>query len=158
MTTYREDVPDGLASWDLADPAQLLATVRDRGLLERGNVVLARVLEPATSQQLVSMAVAWNGDPPVGHAARIDRAAQTMRMLGVRRHDWDKDERLRTAIVVIVVRDGRAVFRSSDLALSEGLRYANNEFQALMGDIIVVTPHGWVVLGEDIAGTEPRCA
>ena len=158
MTTYRESVPQGLDPWDLVDPALLLRTLHDQGLIERGNVVLARVLDPATRQQLVSTTIAWNGDAPVGHEARVDTAAEAMHRLGLRSYDRNDEERLRTSIQVVVVREGRAVFRADDFALYEGLRYANNEFQALFGDIIVVTPHGWIVLGTDIAGTEPRVA
>jgi hypothetical protein len=35
------------------------------------------------------------------------------------------------------------------------LRYANNRFQALRGELVIVTPHGWIAEPHGLAGLEP---
>jgi hypothetical protein len=78
-----------------------------------------------------------------------------MRRIGHRDWEWDDEVRLTSAVISVVIREGRAVKRGSDYAVSWALRYANNPFQALRGDIIIVTPNGWITAPDDLAGLEP---
>lgn len=78
-----------------------------------------------------------------------------MRRIGHRDFDWDDDVRLTSAVVIVVLSDGRAVPRAGDFAVTSALRYANNAFQAPTGDLLVVTPHGWVSVPDRLAGLAP---
>ncbi len=47
------------------------------------------------------------------------------------------------------------MLRDTDFDLHRRLRYANNEFQALIGDLVVVTPHGWIIEPDGVCGRTP---
>jgi hypothetical protein len=64
--------------------------------------------------------------------------------IGHRDWDWDDDVRLTSVVVTVVIRDGLAVTRASEYAVPSVLRYANDLFQALRGELVIVTPHGWI--------------
>lgn len=97
----------------------------------------------------------WNGAAPDEPDQAQECVARAMRRLGHRPWQWDDDLRLRSAVVTVVARAGRAVVRDSDYDVYRALRYANNEFQALIGDIVIVTRHGWIVEPDGVAGRRP---
>ena len=155
LDDYRAAVPAHLDSWDLADPARLLSDLRERMPLTTGQSVLCQVQRPATDQLLVAHTVVWRGRAPADEMDAQDDVEAAMRRIGHRDWQWDDDVRLSSSVVVVMMRDGRAVTRSSDFDVWRALRYANNPFQALLGDLIVLTPHGWIVVWDDVAGLEP---
>lgn len=155
LDDYRAAVPPHLDRWALVDPARLLRDLRQRMPLTAGQSVLCQVERPATDQLLVAHTVVWRGRGPADEMEARDDVEEAMRGIGHRDWVWDDDVRLSSSVVVVVIRDGRAVTRSSDFHLAYALRYANNPFQALLGDLIVVTPHGWIAVCDDVAGLEP---
>ena len=152
---YRASVPDHHFFTDLSDPARLLRDLDREIPLVVGLSVLCQVSRPATEQRLVAQSVAWRGAGP----ADADQAQQAvtagMRRLGHTEWTWDDEVRLSSAVTMVVVREGRAVERSSDFDVWRALRYANNPFQALVSDIVVVTPHGWFTAVSMVAGLQP---
>lgn len=156
IESYRAATPRHLEHWDLADPARLLRDLATTRPLHVGQTLLCQVLEPATQQRLTAQTVVWEGRGPVDEMLAQDQVEDAMRRLGHRDFDWDDDLRLRSAVVIVVVRDGRAVDRHTDRDVSRAIRYANNPFQALIGDLVVVTPYGWIALPDGVAGLEPR--
>jgi hypothetical protein len=155
VDAYRAAVPAHLDSWELADPARLLRDLTASTPLLTGRSLLCLVARPATDQLLVAHTVVWpDGQPPDEMAAR-DEVEDAMRRLGLRDHEWDDDERLTSVVVAVVIREGNAVPRSGDYAVPAVLRYANNAFQALCGELVIVTPHGWISEPDGVAGREP---
>jgi hypothetical protein len=153
--TYRATVPAGLDPWDLVDPARLLRDLAAVNPLLAGRSLLCQVSRPATDQLLVAHTDAWPDGRPADDTEAQDRLEDAMRRIGHRDFDYDDNVRLTSAVVTVVIREGRAVPRASDYDVVSVLRYANNPFQALRGDLIIVTPHGWITAGDGLAGREP---
>ena len=138
-----------------AVPARLLRDLSAATPLLTGRQLLCQVARPATDQGLVAHTDVWpNGEPSDELDAREELEA-AMRRIGHRDWQFDDDVRLTSAVVIVVFRDGRAVSRSSDYAAGRALRYANNPFQALRSDIIIVTPHGWITEPDELGGLAP---
>ncbi|MGH8941077.1 MAG: hypothetical protein ACRDV2_17275 [Actinomycetes bacterium] len=158
MTTsddYRTSVPDHLDALDLVDPARLLRDLASETSLLAGRSLLCLVHRPATDQRLVSHTDAWPDGQPSDEWNARKSLEDAMRRIGHRDWEWDDDVRLTSVVVTVMIRDGLAVLRSSDFDVVSVLRYANNPFQALRGDLIVVTPHGWITAYDGVAGLEP---
>jgi hypothetical protein len=155
VDTYRAAVPAPLDPWDLVDPGRLLHDLAATTPLLAGRSLLCRVARPATDQQLVAYTDAWPDRRPTDDTEAQDRLEDAMRRIGYRDFEWDDDMRLTSVVVTVVVRDGRAVPRAGDYDVVSVLRYANNAFQALRGDLIIVTPHGWITEPDGLAGREP---
>ncbi len=155
VSTYRANVPPDLYDWDLVDPARLLRELAACSPLDAGRTFLVQVVEPATRQVVTAHTVLWDGPSPDDPDQAQADVAGAMRRLGHRAWRWDDDLRLRSAVVTVVARNGRAVHHDSDHDTYRALRYANNEFQALIGDLVVVTPHGWIIEPDGVAGREP---
>ena len=156
LDTYRASVPPHLDFWDLADPARLLHDLAAATPLSAGRSLLCQVARPATDQVLVTHTDVWgSGGPPGDECDAQKEVEAAMRRIGHRDCDWDDDVRLTSAVVIVVLREGRAVPRAGDLAVTSALRYANNAFHALTGDLLVVTPHGWVSVPDRLAGLAP---
>lgn len=155
VDAYRAAVPPHLDSWDLADPARLLRDLAAASPLMTGRTLLCQVARPATDQLLVAHTRAWPDGQPADEQQAQDQIEDAMRRIGHRDWRWDDGERLTSAVVTVVVREGRAVPRSGDYDVPSALRYANNPFQALCGELVVVTPHGWISLPDELAGGEP---
>lgn len=159
MTTtadsYRAAVPAHLDSWDLADPARLLHDLAAATPLLAGRSLLCLVARPATDQKLVAHTDAWLARRPADEMQARDEIEDAMRRIGHRDWEWDDDVRLTSVVVTVVIRDGRAVPRADDYAVGSVLRYANNTFQALRGELVIVTPHGWITSPDQLAGREP---
>ena len=151
---YGAAVPAHLDPWDLADPTRLLHDLAAVTPLLAGRSLLCQVARPATDQELVAHTEAWPDGRPVDDMRAQEEIEDAMRRIGHREWHWDDDVRLTSAVVSVVIRDGRAVPRADDFAVISVLRYANNRFQALLGDLVIVTPHGWITLDE-LAGLEP---
>lgn len=155
VESYRQQVPAHLRLSQLVDPARLLRDLALRMPLSTQSYVLCQVARPATEQRLVAHTVVWCGGAPTDQMRAIDETEEAMRRIGHRDFDRDDDERLTSAVVMVVIRSGRAVQRRADFDLWRALRYANNPFQVLIGDLLVVTPHGWIELGSGLAGLDP---
>jgi hypothetical protein len=153
---YRASVPAHLEPWQLVDPARLLRDLASATPLAAGRSLLCQVSRPATDQLLVAHTDAWpatgRSTDEIGAQEHIEDA---MRRIGHRDWQWDDDVRLSSVVVSVVVRDGRAVLRSDDYDVVSVLRYANNVFQALRGELVVVTPHGWITSPDELAGLDP---
>jgi hypothetical protein len=152
---YRAAVPAPLDPWDLVDPARLLRDLAAMTPLLAGRSLLCQVARPATDQQLVAFTDAWPDGRPTDDTEAQDRLEDAMRRIGHRDFDYDDDVRLTSVVVTVVIRGGPAVPRAGDYDVDSVLRYANNPFQALRGDLIVVTPHGWITEPDELAGREP---
>jgi hypothetical protein len=155
VDTYRAAVPAHLEMWNLADPGRLLHDLAAESPLLVGRSLLCQVARPATDQQLVAFTDAWPDGRPIDEMAAQDRLEDAMRRIGHREGEWDDDVRLTSVVVTVVVRDGRAVPRAADYDVVSVLRYANNRFQALRGELLIVTSHGWIVEPHGLAGLEP---
>ena len=158
VAAYRAAVPEHLDPWTLTDPARLLRDLAGRTRLRAGHSLICQVARPATDQVLVAHTRVWPDGQPVDEMAARDQLEEAMHRLGHREWAWDDDERLTSVVTTVVVRDGRAVTRSGDFAVCSVLRYANNRFQALIGELIIVTPHGWITSPDGRAGREPVAA
>lgn len=154
--TYRDSIPDGLEPWDLADPALMLRDLSAREPLLIGRTLLVRIHEPATRQRILTHTVLWTGHPPEDHRGRVKGVECGLRRLHLRDFELDYPERLESIVAFVVVRSGRAGMRRDDYAPRMGFRYANNAFQALGGDTIVVTEHGWILDSGGLCGISPR--
>jgi len=152
---YRSAVPPHLDSWDLADPARLLRDLAAATPLTTGRSLLVQVARPATDQVLVAHTDAWPSGQPEDECAAREALEDAMRRLGHRDGTWDDDVRMTSVVITVVIREGRAITRSSDFAVDSVLRYANNTFQALRGELLIVTPHGWISCPDELAGLEP---
>ena len=152
---YRAAVPAHLDSWDLVDPARLLRDLSNATPPYTGRSLLCQVLRPATDQILVAHTDAWPAGRPADEMQAQDELEEAMRRIGHRDYERDDDVRLTSAVVIVVIREGRAVPKKGDFAVSSVLRYANNPFQALCGDLIIVTPHGWITVFDEVAALEP---
>ena len=155
IDSYRAAVPAHLDSWDLVDPARLLRDLSNATPPYTGRSLLCQVLRPATDQILVAHTDAWPAGRPADEMQAQDELEEAMRRIGHRDYERDDDVRLTSAVVIVVIREGRAVPKKGDFAVSSVLRYANNPFQALCGDLIIVTPHGWITVFDELAGLEP---
>jgi hypothetical protein len=155
VDTYRAAVPEHLEMWDLVDPARLLHDLAAVTPLLAGRSLLCQVARPATDQELVAYTDAWPDGQPTEDPEAQDRLEDAMQRIGHREWEWDDDVRLTSVVVTVVIRDGRAVPRAGDYDVVSVLRYANNRFQALRGELVIVTPHGWIVEPHGLAGREP---
>jgi len=155
VDAYRATVPAHLHSWDLADPARLLHSLTAATPLLTGRSLLCQVALPATEQLLVAHTVVWPDGQPADEMRARDQIEDAMRRIGHRDWEWDDDVRLTSVVVTVVIREGPVVPRSSDYAVDSMLRYANNTFQALRGELVIVTPHGWVSVPDQLAGRQP---
>lgn len=156
LDAYRASVPPHLDSGDLTDPARLLHDLAAATPPLAGRSLLCQVARPATDQLLVAHTDVWSsGGPPGDECDAQEEVRAAMRRIGHRDFDWDDDVRLTSAVVIVVLREGRAVPRAGDFAVTSALRYANNAFQALTGDLLVVTTHGWVTVPDRVAGLAP---
>lgn len=154
-STYADDVPSDLYAWQLIDPARLLRDAAGRTPLIAGRNLLVQTVEPATRQIVTAHAVVWKGTAPGDPFEAQADVRKAMCLLGHRAWDWDDELRRRSAVVMVVVRLGRAWLRDTDYDLYRALRYANNEFQALIGDLVVVTAHGWIIEPDGVCGRTP---
>lgn len=155
IDSYRAAVPEHLDRYDLADPARLLRDLKARTPLRAGRSLLCQVARPATDQLLVAYTDAWPSGRPTDELHERDEIEDAMRRIGHRDWEWDDDVRLTSVVITVVIRDGRAVPRASDYAVGSVLRYANNTFQALRGELLIVTPHGWITVPDQLAGRCP---
>ena len=153
--TYRAEVPKHLEPWELADPARLLRDLAAVTSLLAGRSLLCQVARPATDQLLVAHTDVWPSGPPDDECTARDDIEGAMRRIGHRDFDWDDDVRLTSVVVPVVIRQGRAVPCREDFAIPSVLRYANNPFQALKGELLIVTPHGWITSPDGVAGLDP---
>jgi len=152
---YRAAVPAHLDCWNLADPTQLLHDLAATTPLRAGRSLLCQVARPATDQKLVAHTDAWPAGRPADAMRARDEIENAMRRIGHRDWEWEDDVRLTSVVVTVVIRDGRAVPRADDYAVDSVLRYANNTFQALLGELVIVTPHGWITSPDQLAGSRP---
>jgi hypothetical protein len=152
---YRSAVPPHLDNWDLADPARLLRDLAAATSLSAGRSLLCQVARPGTDQVLVAHTDAWPSGRPSDEDEAREAIEDAMRRIGHRDWTWDDDERMTSVVVTVVIRNGRAVPRKSDFAVGSVLRYANNTFQVLCGELLIVTPHGWISWPDELAGLEP---
>ena len=152
---YRAAVPEHLDGWDLIDPARLLHDLAAATPLLAGRSLLCQVARPAIEQTLIAHTDVWPTGQPADEMEARDEVEDAMRRIGHREFDWDDDVRLTSVVVPVVIRTGRAVTRADDYAVTSVLRYANNPFQALRGELIVVTPHGWITSPDQLAGRDP---
>lgn len=149
---------DGLNRWDLLDPEAFLAEIADCVALTPGRVLLALVDEPATRQRVRGVTVLWKGRGPRDETDVDDALVEAMHRLGVGDGDWSEDRRRSSAIVVVVIRRGRTFSRAADWRPSFRYFYTRQYARPMLGDVILVTEHGWSVLGEDVHGLVPRAA
>lgn len=152
---YRAAVPPHPEMWDLADPARLLRDLRAATPLVIGRSMLCQVSRPATDQILVAHTDVWPAARPEDESQARGDIAEAMRRLGHRDWEWDDDVRLSSIVVTVVIRSGPALPRTEDYDIGAVLRYANSTFQALRGELVIVTPHGWITSPDQLAGREP---
>lgn len=148
----------GLEPWDLLDPEQLLVELARLVPLTPGRVLLALVDEPATHQRLRGATVLWLGTGPDDEDSVDAALVAAMRRLGVGDGTWPEARWRTSALVVVVVRHGRAFARRTDWLPTRGWMYCTGLRRPLLGDTILVTEHGWTVLGAQIHGLSPRAA
>lgn len=143
-----------LRPWQLRDPARLLTEVAQRVPLVEDTALLALVHHPSTEQDLVGL-------ERLRTPAVIDDWQQASEEICERMQQLDIPERPRRpehAGVTVVVRDGLCVLGPNEGQWYRAWRYSNHLRNAFDGGLILVTPHGWVDVLSDTAGTSPAMA
>ena len=75
-------------------------------------------LRPATDQILVAHTDAWPVARPADDMQAQDELEEAMRRIGHRDYERDDDVRLTSAVVIVVIREGHAVPKRGDFAVS----------------------------------------
>ena len=154
----RHDVPmrdDEPSRWELRRPDLLLQSVAAREPYDRPRTLLARVDGPYEQQHLAGVTLLWD-EPATDECQRTRLTEQAMQRLGfgmtdLPYADWPM-------AVPIVIRPGPSWFSWDESEALLGLRYGSNLCDAVQGDVLTVTPRGWVSWPDDLFGTRPRAA
>lgn len=144
-----------LRPYEYGDPGQVLTAVLAGGSLSEGDMLLALVHDPSGDQQFLrttrldSEHSRWLGsyegrDILAGYLRRL---AVPMRQPG---------EPPRHSVMTISARRGLAVFGPDEMACLSTWRYCGHLVDAFVGELIVVTEHGWADFMSGWGGREPR--
>lgn len=147
---------EDLYTWQLRDPAALLAEIDNSHNLRLGTTLLAlvddasrtQVLQRSTPFELPSDLPWFDVECTVGEEA--------LKRLGLEQWSKPRDPKSWPTVVPVITRSGRCVARRGDLAITQFFRYVNG-FDAFVGSPLLVTPFGWCDLLEEFGGAEPRC-
>lgn len=144
-----------LRPWEYRDPGQVLTAVVADGPLSEGDLLLALVNDPSGEQQVLRTIRIDVDDqrrlnPYEGHDMLEDylnRLAVPMRSPGVPpRH----------SVLTISARRGPAIIGPAEAAYLTAWRYWNHPVDAYVGELMVVTEHGWADFMSGWGGREPR--
>lgn len=138
---------------DLRRPDLLLREIAEQHPFDRPRTLLARVDGAYDAQRLVACTVLWE-EPPVDELVRTRVTGQALAQLGL--SFARAPYRERPLVVPVVVRPGPTWWSADELEVWLGLRYGSNLCDARQGDILTVTPQGWLSQLDDLHGVEPR--
>ncbi|MGH3384324.1 MAG: hypothetical protein ACRDO1_07080 [Nocardioidaceae bacterium] len=143
-----------LQRFEFRDPGLLLSDIAERQPLVEDTALLAVVQEPSTDQRLTHVEVL-----PV--SARVDASVDlsellrsTMERLPV--PEWSRTRSITHAVMTVLVRSGPTIFGANESRWFVGWRYSNHVMDAITGDVLLVTEHGWADFMTDWGGHEPR--
>lgn len=150
--------------WLLDDAPRALATILELGGTTPGQTHVAYVSPDAekvcgvvtfaTPSPHGPEAVFDNDDARWALSARLHDIAQEL----VPRRTFEPGEgwsRMRGALFTVVCREGRVVSTAEEMQFHLSWRYSNHGTEAIDGDVLVVTPHGWTSTLTEQCGREP---
>ncbi len=144
-----------LRPYEYRDPGELLAAVVAERALCEGDMLLALVCDPSSDQQVVHTIGVDRADRP-----RLDsyggpeilRAHLQRLPVPARR----RGKPPRHSVMTITARRGLTVFGPAEIACLSAWRYSNHLIDVFVGDLMVVTEHGWADFMTGWGGPEPR--
>ena len=143
-----------LRPYEYRDPGQVLTAVLAGGSLSEGDMLLALVHDPSGDQQVLrtarldsehSRCLRQHEDPDI-LAGYLRRLAVPMRQPG---------EPPRHSVMTISARRGLAVFGPAEAACMSTWRQCGHLVDAFVGDLLLVTEHGWTDFMSGWGGREP---
>lgn len=141
---------------DFGDPGAILADLWTRRALESGEVALVLVRDPWGDHDIIDVRMLrpsrWRDLEEHDLSELLRREAQRMPI-----PEWDR-KAPRHAIVTVVARPGFAVIGPRDGRWMSAWLYSNHLTDAVSGDVVVVTEHGWVDAMTQRGGHSPRLA
>ncbi len=144
-----------LRPYEYRDPSRVLTAVLADRPLAAGDMLLALVHDPPGDQQVLRT-VRLDGehsrrlgpyDGPDILAGYLRRLAVPMRQPG---------EPPRHSVMTISARRGLAVFGPAEAACMNAWRYCGHLVDAFVGDLLLVTEHGWADFMSGWGGPQPR--
>lgn len=144
--------------WDLTSPTGTLTTIIESSRAVIGDVIVAHVdlatQEVTGTRRLDPVAAPQSGPYRPDLEDRLRQVAQELAESRTFNHGrW---RRPTGVFVTLVCREGRVVVTAQELAWSHAWLYSNHLTNAYLGEVYVVTPHGWLSCGGDEFGTTPR--
>lgn len=147
--------------WELTDPQTTLTEILDSTQAQVGDVIVACVdleTQAVTGTRRLRLPAPAPRTHSIDVDAAVDRLSHTLCALaqdlaGEPEHGQGRSVR---TLVTLICREGRVVATASDYDWYYAWRYSNHFSAAYDGDIYIVTPHGWIALGERPCGLEPR--
>ena len=146
-------VDDILARYELRDPQALLDEIAASVPLTEGRVLLALVHQPAAAQRLLALEelTPLPSDIDDHHRGRSDLLYDRVSKLAIP----PRSETSASILVTVIVRGGTNGWGHEEKLWAMGWRYSNHNSEALNGDLIVVTGHGWCSLWSQLGGHGP---
>lgn len=154
----RHDAPmrdDEPSRWELRRPDALLQSVAAREPYDRPRTLLARVDGAYEQQHLAGVTLLWD-EAATDECERTRLTEQAMQRLGfgmtaLPYADWPM-------AVPIVIRPSPSWFSWDESEALPGLRYGSNLCDVVQGDVLTVTPRGWISWPDGLFGPRPRAA
>jgi hypothetical protein len=144
-----------LRPYEYRDPGEVLtAVVADRSLSD-GDMLLALVHDPSGDQRVLRT-IRLDSE----HSRRLDPyqgpdiLAGYLRQLAVPMRQPEEPPRF--SVMTISARRGLAVFGPAECACMSAWRYCGHLVDAFVGEMMVVTEHGWADFMSGLGGREPR--
>ncbi len=141
--------------YECRDPGQVLTAVLAGGSLSEGDLLLALVHDPSGDQRVLQT-IRLNSEHSrcLGSYEGPDILAGYLRWLAVPMRQ--PGEPPRHSVMTISARRGLAVFGPAEAACMSAWRYCEHLVDAFVGDLTVVTEHGWADFMSGWGGREPR--
>jgi hypothetical protein len=144
-----------LATYRYRDPGEVVADVAARHELVEGDALLALVDDPSGRQEVVHAtrvaSATWAGLDDFGRSQLLCDTAKAMPI-----PERFSSGGSRLSIMTIVARRGLAVMGAAEGQWLTAWRYSNHLTDAYVGDLILVTEHGWTDFTTGSGGREPR--
>jgi hypothetical protein len=140
-----------LSTYEYRDPSRLIWQLARRVQLSAGMVYVVLVARPSTEQRIVTTRAldlpALIGD----YQEACEELQNVMRLLPIPAGPPPPDHSVET----VLVRPGLCVFGPNESRWMEAWRYSNHLTNAFVGDLILVTEHGWCDFMTYEAGHSP---
>jgi hypothetical protein len=146
-----------LRPYEYRDPGQLLAEVMAADVLSEHDLVVVLVCEPSVDQKIVR-SVRFTETPPrhVDHWERSQFLRQIVEQLQV--PACKLGEPPSHSVMTITARRGWPEFGPSEFSWLAGWRYSNHLAPVFVGDLLLITEHGWADFMSGRAGRLPALA